>query len=250
MIDTSVVPFYIGFWMNKRSAIHCNSCKTRGQSIFCDLNEDFVEELNKIKVTNIYKPHQMVFYERNIPMGLYCVSKGKVKLYKTDIEGHQQILRLAGPGDVLGYRALLAGELYSASAQTIEEAELCFMEKRFFFKILESSPRIAFHVMELLSKNLRDAEEQVTNIVHKNIRERLAELFLVFRGKYGERVEKGTLLNIQLTREELAELVGTTQESVIRLISEFKKDGYIAVDGRAITLLNLNALTEMANLSE
>ncbi|MDZ4224926.1 MAG: helix-turn-helix domain-containing protein, partial [bacterium] len=88
------------------------------------------------------------------------------------------------------------------------------------------------------------------NIVHKNIRERLAELLLVFEKKYGKKVQNGVRLNISLTREELAELIGTTQESVIRLISEFKQDGLIAVDGRIITILNHDRLIETANLPE
>lgn len=165
-----------------------------------------------------------------------------------DAEGHQQIVRLAGPGDLLGYRCLLADEPYSATAETLEEANLCFIDKKTFFHVLETHPSTAFHVMTALAHDLRCAEEKMTNMVHKNVRERLAELFLAFKTKYGEKSKGGIKLNISLTREEMAELIGTTQESVIRLISEFKGEQLISVKGREITLLDIPTLTTTANL--
>jgi len=167
-----------------------------------------------------------------------------------DAEGHQQIVRIAGPGDILGYRCLLADEPYSATAETLEEATICFIDKKTFLHILETHPSTSFHVMKALAHDLRLAEEKMTNMVHKNVRERLAELFLVFKAKYGKKSNEGHKLNISLTREEIAELIGTTQETAIRLISEFKKDSLIKVKGREITLVDLPALTKTANLPD
>lgn len=192
----------------------------------------------------------MIFYEGNLPYGLYCIVSGKVKIYKMDKEGHQHIVRLLGPGEMVGYRCLLANEPYSATAETLEETQVCFIDKKSLFHILESHPATAFHVMCSLAKDLGKAEYQMVNIVHKNIRERLAELLLVFLKKYGKKEEKGIRLNISLTREEMAELIGSTQESVIRLMSEFKQDGIIAVDGRSITILNAEKLVKTANVSD
>ena len=209
-----------------------------------------MKSLDRAKTTNAYKPHQVIFYEGNQPYGLYCLRRGKVKVYKIDADGHQQIVRLAGSGDMLGYRCLLACEAYSATAETLEESEICFIDKTTFLHLLETHPGTAKHVMERLALDLRYAEDQVTNIVHKNVRERLAELFLLFQVKYGRKTKSGIELEISLTREEFAELIGTTQESVIRLMSEFKQDGLIAVEGRKVTLLDLKRLTETAHLPE
>lgn len=236
--------------MTKLPSVHCQTCTSRGRSVFCDLSADHLKEIDQAKTTNQYQPHQVVFYEGNQPYGLYCIASGKVKIYKSDVQGHQQIVRLAGPGDLIGYRCLLSGEPYSATAETLEGAQICFIDKKTFFHILETHPATAFHVFSLLAHDLGRAENLLVDMVHKNIRERLAELFIVFEKKYGEKTNQGVRLKISLTREELAELIGTTQESVIRLITEFKQDGLISVEGREITLLDIKKLTERANLPD
>lgn len=248
--DYSGYGFVYRIMGSKLPALHCQTCRSRGKSVFCDLSDEHLKELDQAKTSNRYKPHQIVFYEGNQPHGLYCVSSGKIKVYKTDAQGHQQIVRLAGGGDLLGYRCLLADEPYSATAETLEEAEICFVDKQTFFHVLETHPAAAFHVLSALAVDLGKAEAKMVSLVHKNIRERLAELFLIFEKRYGEKKKNGTVLNISLTREELAEMIGSTQESVIRLLTEFKQDGLIRVEGRSITLLNVGRLIETANLPE
>ena len=234
----------------KLAALHCQACRSRDKNVFCDLGEEHLKEIDAAKTSNHYKPRQIVFYEGNQPYGLYCITTGKIKIYKMDAEGHQQIVRLAGPGDIIGYRCLLADEPYSATAETLEEATICFIDKKTFLHVLETHPATAFHLLSVLSQDLGKAENQMVSLTHKNIRERLAELFLVFEKKYGERRADGVRLNISLTREELAELIGTTQESIIRLLAEFKQDRLITVEGRQITLLNTKNLLAIANLPE
>lgn len=232
------------------SSLHCETCSSRGKGVFCDLSDAHLKELDSAKTHNHYKPKQHIFYEGNQPYGIYCVASGKVKIFKTDPDGHQQIVRLASGGDLLGYRSLLAGEPYSASAEALEEVNACFVDKRTFYHILDTHPVTALHVLTNLAKDLGRAESQMVNLAHKNVRERFAEILLILQKKYGEKGGKGIRLKISLTREELAELIGTTQESVIRLMTEFKTDGLIAVDGRDITLLNVPKIFETANLPE
>lgn len=229
---------------------HCQTCPTRSQSVFCDLMKPHLEKMDKAKTENQYKPRQVIFYEGNQPYGLYCISEGKIKIYKSDLEGHQHIVRLAGPGDILGYRALLSGDSYEATSETLEPSRICFFDKTTFFHILETHPTTAFNVMGLLAKDLGVAERQTLNITHKNLRERLAELFLIFKGRYGKAVDDGILLDINLTREELAELIGATQESVIRTISDFRQEGLVIVNGRSITIKDTQKLIKVANLAE
>lgn len=228
----------------------CKTCTEKDKSVFCDLKDNHLKEIDRAKTANRYKPHQIIFYEGNNPFGVYCIQSGKIKIYKMDAQGKQQIVRLAGPGDIIGYRCLLSGEAYSATAESIEEAVVCFIDKKTFLDTIEGHPQTAMQIMQRLASDLRRAEDQVANLVHKNVRERLAELLLVFRTKYGKKTDKGIELEISLTREEMAELIGTTQESVIRLISEFKDDALIEVQGRHITLLNINKLATTANIDE
>lgn len=234
----------------KQQPTTCKTCAIHDKSVFCDLSAKHFNEIDGAKTSNVYEPHQVIFYEGNQPYGLYCVSSGKVKVYKTGIDGHQQIVRIASPGDLLGYRCLLADEPYAASAETIEKAKICFIDKKTFLHIMETHPTTAMHVMRILSQDLRYAETQMLNFSHKNVRERLAELLLIFRARYGREIKQGVHLDISLSREELAELIGTTQESVIRLISEFKQENYILVNGREITLVNIPALIKTANISD
>jgi CRP-like cAMP-binding protein len=226
----------------------CKTCDSRKNGIFCELSDMHLDAIESSKTVNNYKPRQTLFYEGNQPYGLYCVSRGKVKIYKMDADGHQKIVRLAGPGDTLGYRCMLAGEPYSATAETLEDSTICFIDKTTFFHTLQTHPQTASHVLKTLARDLGQAEKQELNLVHKSIRERLAELFLVFKSRYGVIVEQGVKLDISLSRQDFADLIGTTQESVIRLISEFKNDKLIAVEKKEIILLDIPNLTEAANI--
>jgi CRP/FNR family transcriptional regulator, polysaccharide utilization system transcription regulator len=212
------------------------------------LADAHLDELNNAKTSNRYQPRQVIFYEGNQPFGIYCVSSGKVKVYKSDPEGHQDIVRIAGAGDILGYRCLLSNESYMATAETLELAEICFIDKQTFFHILETHPTTSFRVMRQLATDVRQAEEQVSRLVHHSVRERLAELFLVLRSKYGEETSQGVRLNLTLTRAEWAELVGTTQETVIRLFSQFRQDGILAMEGKKVVLQDIPGLAAVANL--
>lgn len=232
-----------------KASLHCETCDKREKSVFCDLSEKHCQEIDSTKTTNIYKPRQIIFYEGNHPYGLYCINSGKVKIYKTDpSEGHHQIVRLAGPGDILGYRCLLSGESYTATAETLEEATICFIDKNSFFHLLQTHPKTASHIITLLATDLGKAEKQILNISHKTIRERLAELFLILKNKFGKKTEKGIELQIKLTRQEMADLIGTTQESLIRLITEFKEEKLILTEGKMIILHHVPRLIEIANL--
>lgn len=227
--------------------IHCEDCESKGQGVFCHLEGEELKKLDKSKIVNHYKAHQTLFYEGNLPYGLYCVSTGKVKIYKTNADGDQLIVRIAGPGDLLGYRSLIANEPYKASAETIEDSSICFVDKSIFQATMTNHKPTNDLVMKMLAQELGKAEDDRMNFVHKTIRERLAEILLLFRIKYGLESAQGIVLDISLTREEIANLIGSTQESVIRQLSEFKSDGFIQVQGRKITLTNVEALIEAAN---
>ncbi|MBX7148694.1 Crp/Fnr family transcriptional regulator [bacterium] len=228
----------------------CQNCNTREKSIFCDLSHEHLKEMDSVKTTNTYKAHQAIFYEGNRPYGLYCVSSGKVKLYKMDADGNQKIVRIAGPGDILGYRCLLSDEPYTATAETIEEAKICFVDKTTFTDIIEADPKTTHNLLKTLSIELRQAEQESFNVVHKSVRERVAELLLIFNKRFGQKVKDGFLLDISLSRQELADCVGTTQESVIRTLSDFKKEELISESGKQIIITDVENLIDAANLPE
>lgn len=206
-------------------------------------------ELDRAKTTNTYQKKQVIFYEGNDPYGLYCIYAGVVKLYKTGLEGQEQIVRMAKGGDVLGYRALFAGETYSATAEVMEDATICFIDKNALFPLLRKDPQTMMDIIRKLSIELRKAEDQMVGMVQKSAKERLAELLLVLKESYGKKDPKGTLLDIHLTREEIADLIGTTQETAIRLLSELNKEEIVLLRNREIVLKDPGALADIAGMT-
>ena len=190
----------------------------------------------------------MIFYEGNQSYGLYCIFSGRIKLFKSGVDGRQQIVRLASPGDLLGYRSLFAGEPYHATAEAIEDATVCCIDKAAFFPILARNPDLALNVIKKLAQDLREAEDKATSIAQRSVRERMAELLLMLMETYGKPAKKGKKIDLRLSREELAEMIGMTQETAIRLLSDFKKENLIDVKEREITVLDSRALLELARL--
>ncbi len=234
--------------MNKLTTLDCHTCQSRLLGVLCHLEDQALDECNQHKTTNQYKKNQVIFYEGNQAYGLYCIFSGRVKLYKSGVDGKQQIVRIAGPGDLLGYRSLFADEPYSTTAEVIEEATICCMDKKAFFPLLSKNPQLALDLIKKLSKELRVAESLATSIAHRSVRERMAELLLMLKEAYGKPVKNGHRIDLQLSREEVGEMIGATQETAIRLLSEFKQDGMIEIKEREITILNSKALLETARI--
>jgi len=227
----------------------CQSCSQRFNSVFCKAREEYVDAINEQKICNTYKKGQILFNEGAYPFGVYCINEGKVKLSHQGDDGKEQIIRLLKAGDVLGYRALLSGDRYGASAVALEDTKVCFIPKELFVTVLKNDTGLAFEMMKLLSDELHKAEVKLTHLAQKPIRERLAETLLFIKETYGFE-EDGITLNVRLSREEIANLVGTATESTIRLLSDFKKDGMVELDGKKIKILQHKLLLQTANLQD
>ncbi|MBI3501403.1 MAG: Crp/Fnr family transcriptional regulator [Bacteroidetes bacterium] len=235
--------------MKNTTQPECQYCKARFKSVFCDLNKDELNELNLSKGCNTFKRGQVIFHEEGFPHGLFCVNTGKIKISKLGNEGKEQIVRLAKEGDILGYRALLSGEKYSASATAIDDSSICIIPKDTFFNMIEKNANLSKEVLKLLSHDLKEAEHKITNLAQKPVRERVAEALLFLKETYGFESD-GATINVALSREEIANIVGTATETAIRLLSEFKQDKMIELTGRKIKFLNLPKLIRTANISD
>lgn len=227
----------------------CQSCETRLNSVLGKARKEHLEEINVQKVCNVYKKGQVIFHEGSHPFGVYCVNTGKVKLSHLGDDGKEQIIRLLREGDITGYRALLSGDRYGASAIALEDTHVCFIPKELFITVLKNDAGLAFEMMKLLSDELHRAELQLTHLAQKPVRERLAETLLFIKETYGYEAD-GVTLAVRFSREEIANLVGTATESTIRLLSEFRKDGIVELDGKKIKILKLKELVRTANLQD
>lgn len=224
----------------------CEECTTKGHPIFKDLSQEDLNALNFDKGCSLYKRGNVIYHEGNRIKGYYCVNSGIVKMYKTGIDGKEQIIRFAKTGDIIGYRSVLSKELACTTAKVIEDAVLCFIPSDSLFEMVKSNSAFAMNLMQLTCKELGEANNYITDIAQKTVRERLAEVLLLLKDKFD--LDENQVLRISLTREELANLVGTATESVIRLLSEFKADQMIELQGRKIKIINLPALQKVANL--
>lgn len=182
-------------------------------------------------------------------MGLYCINSGKVKLSQSGADGKDQIIRLAKDGDVLGYRALLSGDRYSNSATALDDSNICFIPKEVFFKLIEKNASLSLQVMRMLSENLKNAQQRITDMAQKPVRERLAEALLFLKETYGFE-DDGVTLNVPVSREDLANMAGTATETTIRLLSDYKQEGMLELPGRKIKITNLPKLVKVANIHD
>jgi len=225
---------------------HLADCELETQSMFSCLSKEEMEILDQHKTCLFFKKGQPVFNEGNYPLGIFSIDSGKVKIEHSGEEGKMQIVRLANAGDLIGYRALFCEERYNGSAVALEETHLCFIPKEAFFEVLKTNNRLQLALIRLLASDLRKAEEHLTELAQKPVRERLAKALLFLRETYGLEEDRATL-NVSLSREELADLIGTATETAIRLLSELKNEGIIELSGKKILIADQERLIKAAH---
>lgn len=225
----------------------CRECPNCKISVFSDLSDDQFDFLNYEKsIVQLHKG-QVLFLQDTKPHGLYCIKKGKVKIFRRGSEGKEQIVRLAADADVVGYRALLSEESYQCGAAALEETTLCYVPRQALKQIMENNVNIYKKMISLLSNDLKNAESKISELAQKPVRERVAETLMLLKNKYGLEAD-GATLKVVLSREELANLVGTATESLIRILSDFKKEGIIELDHKKIRIVDFEHLYSTAHL--
>ncbi len=236
----------------------CVVCASRKSCFFVELKGDAFEDFRLSRVSNLYKKRQVVFYEGHSPHGIYIVCQGRVKIYKTDNKGHQLTTRVVYPGDLMGHPALLTHKAYSATAESMDDSWLAYLNEAKFRDLVTKHQVIAHRMLQHLSEDMRLAEDKARDMAMKSSRERLAEILLTLKGgpdtPFSIESRAGTenrppVLNIPFTRLDLAEMAGLAQETVIRLMTELEEERVIAVKGRALKILDEKALRRCASLS-
>lgn len=231
----------------KNIRIPCTLCAGKEHSLFSDLPREDLDILSQHKTCIRYKKGQTLFYEGTRPMGLFCINSGKVKVYKISSEGKEQILKLAKPGDFLGYRALISEEFYNSSATVIEEGAMCYVPKSDFLEILQKNPAFFRKMAKRVAHELGMMEQKLVTIAQKSVRERLAATLIMLKETYGMEGEESDLIDIALSREDLANIIGTATETVIRLLSDFKTQKLISLQGKKIKVLDHKGLIREAD---
>jgi CRP-like cAMP-binding protein len=224
----------------------CNKCALESGSLFKHLTPDEVITINFQKEFRRYKRGDVLYQEGNRISGFYCINSGIIKVYKTGFDGKEQIIRFARSGDIIAYRSVLSNEAACTSAKVIEDCQVCFIPSEILISLIKTNSDYALELLKLACHELGEANSFITDIAQKTVRERLAEVLLFLVNDFG--VDGEQYLQISLTREELANIVGTATESVIRLLSEFKSDKLVELNGRKIRIMNIKGLEKISNV--
>lgn len=208
-------------------------------------NEDALEELTSSTVTNYYKKKQRIYAEGNHPHSLYYLNSGKIRTYKINELGKELTINLYNAGDFFGYNALLENTPYKETAETLEESEVSIIDRGDFEILINNNKNVAHKFIRLLVHNVTEKEEQLINIAYNSLRKRVADAMITLLKKYKK--EGQADFTIHISREDLAHIAGTTTESLIRTLSDFKNEKLIEAEAGYVKILNENKLISMLN---
>ncbi len=227
----------------------CIDCTVRADRIFCNMTDATIAALDSIKFTGVYPKGSLLFVEGEQPRGVFVLCSGRAKLTTSSTEGKTLIVKIAEPGEVLGASATILGKPYEVSAETIEPSQLNFIKREDFLKFLNVHAEACMHTAQQLSEKYHSAQREIRSLgLSQTTAEKLAKLLLDWCDRNGEETPKGTRLKILLTHEEIAQMIGTTRETVTRLLSDFKRRKLIDVKGSTVLVLQKQDLAHMVSI--
>ncbi|MEM6263293.1 MAG: response regulator [Bacteroidota bacterium] len=204
-----------------------------------------LQELSKDRESRIYKTKDIIFSEGSYPHGLLFVNSGKVKTYKTNEDAKDYITGLYKAGDFLGHIPMLADTPYQDSAMALEDTVIYLIPKDDFFSLMYNNRDVSNRFVKMLSSSIMDREEQLLHLAYDSVRKRVADALLTLEARYKEEQLKNGKFSMDISRENLANMVGTSKECVIRVLSEFRDDGILETRMSNITLLNPEELSRV-----
>nr|WP_309758873.1 Crp/Fnr family transcriptional regulator [Flavobacterium sp.] len=222
----------------------CEQCIVREFSSLKALTKDELLKLSNCKTSHIIKKGEVIFEEGENVNGIYCIKDGVCKLTKLSANGKDHIVKLVTKGELLGQRSMISDEPVNLSAVALEDMQVCFIPKSEVMGYFDKNNQFSMNVMKSICGDLKEADDHMVNLAQKTVKERLAETLLYLNNTFGK--NKDNSLKIQLSRDELASIIGTATESCIRLLSDFKKLGLIELTGKKIILKDINALKKLA----
>ena len=228
---------------NSNSYIHC---KLKENILFAGISDEQLSILESQKECRNYKKGELLFKIGSHPSGLFYILSGKIKIYTIGYDGKQQIIQFAKKGQNLGFRTMLSGEIFRVSAEILEDAQICFLPKKYFLAAVDQLPKLNQNVIKKLSGEINEMTINLTQLAQKPVKERLAASLLILEDFFKD--DEGETATINLSRENLANFIGTATETIIRLLILLRKKGYIAIKGRKITIIAKKELQILAKI--
>lgn len=222
----------------------CEQCIVRQLNSLGELTKDELMRITACKTSDLVKKGDVLFDEGEYINGVYCIKDGVCKVTKMSSNGRDQVIKLVKKGDILGERSLITNEAANLRATALNDMQVCFIPKEEILKGFRDNSNFTMHMLKDLAISLKEADNVIVDMAQKTVKQRLAETLLHLQKNYPP-TENGSL-DIQLSREDIANIIGTATESAIRLLSEFKKAGYIQLKGKEIFILDDNQLQHIA----
>jgi CRP/FNR family transcriptional regulator len=212
----------------------CTSCTFRTERQFCNMAAPAVKALDTIKFTAVYPKGSVLFVEGEQPRGVFIVCSGRVKL-TTSSEGKTLIVKIAEAGEVLGLSGSMLATAFEVSAETLEPSQINFIRREDFLGFLNAYPEACMHTAQQLSEKYHSAQREIRSLgLSQSTSEKLSRLLLDWCARNGEKTPNGTRLKVLLTHEEIAQMIGTTRETITRLLSDFKRRKMIEIKGSSM----------------
>src|SRR6202521_4846499 len=226
---------------------NCLTCPVREEHLFCNLSPPALKQLSEIKSTAIYPKAAMLFIEGQQPRGVFVLCAGQAKLFTSSSQGKTIITKVPEAGDVLGLNATISDRPYEVTAEMVEPGQANFIERDAFLQFLREHGEVAVRVAEQLSRNYYTAHEEIRTLGLTNSpAEKFAKLLLSWSSD-SQGADNGSQVRLTLTHEEIAEMIGTTRETVSRLFAEFKSKQLLQWKGSILIIRNRPALKKIGH---
>lgn len=222
----------------------CEQCIIRQFNSLKHLSREELVRVSACKTSKFIKKGEPLFEEGDRINGIFCIKDGVCKVSKMSENGRNQIISLVKKGDLLGERSLISDEPSNLKAVALNDMEVCFVPKEEIIRDLEKNPDFTMSVLKDLANTLKKSDNVIVDMAQKTVKQRLAETLIRLKDKFD--MNDDGIINLQLSREDFANIVGTATESAIRLLSEFKKKGLVEFKGKEIKILNAQELEKIA----
>lgn len=220
----------------------------RQTPVFSDLSEGELDKIIPLVMKRKLRKNTVIFHENDAASAFYLVKTGRIKVYKVSRDGREQVLSILGDGQIFGDVPTFDGGPYPATAATMIDSEIYLINRDDFNDMVRRNPEIALKIIKALGGRLRQALELVRDLSFKQVPHRLAGLLLKLGDEYGEATEAGVLINLSLSRQDLADIVGTSRETVTRELKKMERSGLLDIDRRLITITDRKRLAAWARL--
>ena len=227
---------------------HCTTCTLPKAGRFCALSTPSLVDLDSMKFTGVYPKGSVLFVEGERPRGVFILCSGRVKLTTSSSEGRTLIVKIIEAGEILGVSASILNTEYEVSAETIEPTQVNFVSREDFLRLLAAHPDAAMTTAQQLSATCQSSQRGIRNLgLAQTTSEKLAKLILDWCDK-GEDTPAGMRLKVLLTHEEIAQMIGTTRETVTRLLNDFKRRKVIDIKGSTFMIPRVSGLMDMVTI--